>query len=76
MNDVFVQELLNDKRVREEINRHLWIESQKVGSSIGIEQATEDWMRLYALSWLKYHDAEKYGKLMGFDKNGKKKNKK
>jgi len=52
--------LLKDKRVIEEINKHLWIESQKAGYSIGIERATDEWIRLYAEGWLKYNKPEKY----------------
>jgi len=55
-----LRELLKDKRVIEEINRHLWIESQKAGYSIGIERATDEWLRLYAEGWMKYHLPEKY----------------
>ncbi|MFA5259832.1 MAG: hypothetical protein WC450_01230 [Candidatus Omnitrophota bacterium] len=55
-----VRELLKNKQVVEEINRHLWIESQKAGYSIGIERATDEWLRLYAEGWMKYHMPEKY----------------
>jgi len=74
-----LRELLKDKRVIEEINKHLWIESQKAGYSIGIERATDEWLRLYAKEWLKYHQPQhdhhdsqedsNYG-----DKKGKKRN--
>ncbi|MCA9401232.1 MAG: hypothetical protein KC713_06370 [Candidatus Omnitrophica bacterium] len=57
--------LLKDKRVIEEINRHLWIESQKAGYSIGLERATDEWLKLYAASWMKYHMPEKYAKSNG-----------
>lgn len=57
------RELLQDKRVIEEINKHLWIESQKAGYSIGIERATEEWLRLYAVGWMKYNMPEKYSQL-------------
>ena len=57
------RELLKDKRVIEEINKHLWIESQKVGYSIGIERATDEWLRLYAVGWMKYNMPEKYEQL-------------
>lgn len=59
-----LKELLKDKRVADEINKHLWIESQKAGYSIGIERATDEWLRLYAPGWMKYHEPEKYKKLM------------
>lgn len=55
-----LRELLKDKRVIEEINKHLWIESQKSGYSIGIERATDEWLRLYAKGWLKYNSPEGY----------------
>jgi len=55
-----VRELLKNKEVIEEINRHLWIESQKVGYSIGIERATDEWLTLYAEGWMKYHMPAKY----------------
>ncbi len=58
-----VRDLLKDKRVSEEINRHLWIESQKAGYSIGIERATDEWLRLYAEGWMKYHMPRKYSSL-------------
>ncbi|MCR4337442.1 MAG: hypothetical protein NUV91_06515 [Candidatus Omnitrophica bacterium] len=58
-----LRDLLKDKRVIEEINRHLWIESQKAGYSIGIERATDEWLGLYAEGWMKYHLPEKYNSL-------------
>jgi hypothetical protein len=57
-----LRELLQDKRVVEEINKHLWIESQKAGYSIGIERATDEWLRLYAEGWLKYNRPNEYEK--------------
>jgi len=57
-----LKELLNDKRVIEEINKHLWIESQKAGYSIGIERATDEWLRLYAQGWLRYNKPVEYAK--------------
>lgn len=56
-------DLLKDKRVIDEINKHLWIESQKAGYSIGIEKATEDWLDQYAFRWMKYHMPEKYARI-------------
>ena len=55
-----LRDLLKNKEVIEEINRHLWIESQKAGYSIGIERATDEWLTLYAEGWMKYHMPEKY----------------
>ena len=55
-----LREILKDKRVIEEINKHLWIESQKAGYSIGIERATDEWLRLYAEGWLRYNKPSVY----------------
>lgn len=60
-----LRELLKDKHVIEEINKHLWIESQKSGYSIGIERATDEWLRLYADGWVKYNRSKKYSKGKG-----------
>lgn len=65
MRIVDLKELLKDKRVIEEINKHLWIESQKVGYSIGIERATDEWLRFYAEGWMKYHMPGRYAKIRG-----------
>ena len=62
--------LLKDKRVQEEINKHLWIESQKAGYSIGIERATDEWLRFFAEGWMKYHAPEQFEKIMKKKKNG------
>ncbi len=59
-----VRELLKDKRVIEEIHKHLWIESQKAGYSIGLERATDEWLKLYAEGWMKYHMPDRYAKKM------------
>ena len=59
-----LRELLKNKQVIEEINKHLWIESQKCGYSIGIERATDEWIRLYATGWMKYNMTDKYEKIM------------
>lgn len=47
---------------REEILRHKWIESEKVGHDIGFEKALLDWIVKYRSSWRsqrqKAHTAE------------------
>ena len=58
-----LRELLKDKRVVEEINRHLWIESQKAGYNIGLERATDEWLTLYSEGWMKYHLPDKYNEV-------------
>lgn len=47
--------LLKDKRVVDEIKRHLWIESEKVGHDIGYDKASVDWLENFSSSWMKYH---------------------
>ena len=59
-----LRELLKNKKVTEEINKHLWIESQKAGFSIGLERATDEWLKMYATGWMKYNMPEKYNKMM------------
>ena len=59
MNKPGSRELLKDKRVVEEINRHLWIESEKAGRDIGFEAAADDWLKKYSAEWVKYHMSEK-----------------
>ena len=63
MNINQLRELIKDKRVIEEIHKHLWIESQKAGYSIGLERATDEWLKLYAEGWMKFHMPEKYAKI-------------
>ena len=56
-------ELLKNKEVIEEINRHKWIESQKAGRDIGFEKATEDWLKRFANAWLQYHAVKPKGEI-------------
>ena len=71
-----VRDLLKDKRVIEEINKHLWIESQKAGCSIGIERATDEWLRLYSEGWMKYHMPDRWKELQERKKKEQEKEKK
>jgi hypothetical protein len=50
--------LLSDKRVVAEIERHLWIESEKVGYDIGFERAKEEWLKNFSKAWMAYHMPE------------------
>jgi len=49
------EKLLKDRRVIEEINRHLWIESEKAGYDIGFDKAKEDWLINFSKAWMHYH---------------------
>jgi hypothetical protein len=42
---------------REEILRHKWIESEKVGRDIGFEQALTDWISKHRSMWRKNRQA-------------------
>lgn len=53
------KELLKDRRVVEEINRHLWIESEKVGHDIGFESAAADWLENFSKAWMGHYMPEK-----------------
>ena len=56
------QKLLSDKRVIEEIHRHLWIESEKAGYDVGFEKAAQDWLTRFAPAWMQYHMPEEFQK--------------
>ena len=71
-----VRELLKNKHVIDEINRHLWIESQKAGYSIGIERATDEWLRLYSEGWMRFHMPAKYKALQAKKRKAQEKQKK
>ncbi len=51
-NKIETEKLLKDQRVIEEIKRHLWIESEKVGHDIGFEQAKSDWLKKFSKNWM------------------------
>ncbi len=53
------QEILNDERVQQEINRHRWIESEKAGTDIGFDKAASDWLTRFSDGWLEHHAAPK-----------------
>ena len=50
--------LLDKKEVIDEINRHLWLESEKAGHDIGFDKAAEDWLDKYAVDWIKHNMPE------------------
>ncbi len=49
------KKLLKDKRVVDEIHRHLWIESEKAGEDKGLEWAKADWLEKFSKAWMDYH---------------------
>ncbi|MBP9853649.1 MAG: hypothetical protein KBD53_02140 [Candidatus Omnitrophica bacterium] len=59
MNKDEYNKLIKNKQVIEEINRHLWIESEKAGYDIGFEKAAADWMERFSKAWMNYHMPKK-----------------
>ena len=55
MKNITDKELLKDKRVVDEIHRHLWIESEKAGQDVGFETAAQDWLEKFSRAWMDYH---------------------
>jgi hypothetical protein len=55
MTKIKTDPLLKDRRVVEEINRHLWLESEKAGHDIGFENAASDWLQKFSSAWMTYH---------------------
>jgi len=49
------KQLLKDKRVVEEISRHQWIESEKIGYDVGFDQAASEWLEKFSKAWMRYH---------------------
>jgi len=45
-------------KMREELLRHKWIESEKAGYDIGAEKALIDWLSKYRKDWLKHIEKE------------------
>ena len=43
---------------RDEILRHKWLESEKVGEDIGFERALLDWIRKHRQNWRKNRKGE------------------
>ncbi len=55
MDNKLKQKLLKNRKVVDEINRHLWVESERSGHDIGYDQAAEDWLKNFSKAWMQYH---------------------
>ncbi|MBF0331393.1 MAG: hypothetical protein HQL17_05600 [Candidatus Omnitrophica bacterium] len=53
-----VEGLLKDERVKAEIERHCWLESEKARTDIGFDKASRDWINNYADAWVKAHSKD------------------
>lgn len=51
----FLKELLKNREVVEEIERHKWFESERAGYDVGFENAAEDWLKKFSVAWLSYN---------------------
>jgi hypothetical protein len=47
---------------REEILRHKWIESEKVGHDIGFEWALTDWILRHRSGWRRWYRSQRSGR--------------
>ncbi len=47
--------LLKIPEVVNEINRHLWFESERAGHDVGREYAENDWIKKYSKDWIKHN---------------------
>ncbi len=56
MNSALYREFLAE---RDEILRHKWIESEKLGYDIGFERALLDWIVKHRANWRKYRRESK-----------------
>ena len=52
MTTVTATELLKDKDILNEVNKHKWIESEKAGRDIGFEHASYDWISTHSQKYL------------------------
>jgi len=59
--------------IKEEILKHKWIESEKVGRDIGFDLAMMDWVCRYKTQWAKEQSAAQTKREKGekMDKSGK-----
>ena len=48
-------QLLKDKDILNEINRHKWLASEKSGHDIGFEKAAREWINIYSKRYLSEH---------------------
>lgn len=55
MSENDIKKLLKNEKVVEEIERHRWFESEKLGKDIGFEKASEEWFNKFAQAWIDYH---------------------
>jgi len=61
MTSIANEELLKDKDIISEINRHKWIESEKSGYDIGFEKASREWINNYAKQYLSQRPGKSAG---------------
>ena len=55
MGELSLKELLKNREVVAEIERHKWFESEKVGYDIGFESAADDWFKRFSSAWVAHN---------------------
>jgi len=48
-------ELLKDQDILKEINRYKWLESEKLGTDIGLERAAREWINSCSRQYFNQH---------------------
>jgi len=54
-------ELLKDRDILKEVNRHKWLESEKAGYDIGFDRAAREWINAYSEKYLTQHPGKAAG---------------
>ena len=55
MPDTLSLELLKDREILNEINKHKWLASEKAGADIGFEKAAKEWINTYSKQYFAQH---------------------
>jgi len=55
MATISASELLKDRDIVNEINKHKWFESEKQGFDIGFERASREWINSYSKQYFTTH---------------------
>lgn len=55
MSELDLKELLKKREVIEEIERHKWFVSERVGYDVGFASAAEEWLMNFSAAWIAYN---------------------
>jgi hypothetical protein len=62
-------DILKSVEVWQEIERYKWIESERLGYDIGLDEAVKQWVRRHADVWFKHHDRKTSSKIRAVKSN-------